>query len=200
MTWLFAFLLIKYQCGFLKQRRQNWIFALKQLGEELWNLSLTYRNLKDRSNNFVADYATESHDPEQSPCNEGGDAVDVSEAEGLALHCLTHTVSSWQREDIFPLNSFTPWRSRVQSMYTVSSAALCYLSSSFHCPTVGFQHVTWLCGPRRKESKLMAALGMAGTRQHEDCRCFGTRFPAKHCQLMRDMRGPQALAKLWDCA
>lgn len=63
--------------------------------------SLSDRNLKERDNTFVADCAAVGHDPEQSLCREGGDAVDVSESKGLALHCSTYTLSPWGSEDIF---------------------------------------------------------------------------------------------------
>lgn len=100
------------------------------------------------------------------------------------------------------LDSFAPHSSRALRTCMVYSNALCYLSPSLSCPTVGLQPVTWPCGPRMRESMLTGkyALGIAGTWQHENCKCFGTRCQGKLCQPTRDMTAPQSLARLWDCA
>lgn len=52
------------------------------------------------------------------------------------------------------LDSFAPRSSRAPRTCMVNSNALCYLSPSLSCPTVGLQPVTWPCGTRMRESML----------------------------------------------
>lgn len=129
-----------------------------------------------------------------------GEMLWMCQGPRVSLCTVWHRFSLPGEVKIFsiPLNNFTSWRSRVQSIG--QSVVLYSATSALRCPTGRFQHVTHICGPTMKESKLTAALGRAGIWQHEDCRCFCSGFPATYCQLMRDMTSPWAWAKLWDCA
>lgn len=82
-----------------------------------------------------------------------GEMLWMCQGPRVLLCTVWHTFSLPGEVKIFsiPLNNFTSWRSRVQSIG--QSVVLYSATSALRCPTGRFQHVTHICGPTMKESK-----------------------------------------------